>query len=453
MYVCGVTPYNVCHLGHARAYVSFDVIKKYLKYSGYEVKHVQNFTDIDDKLIAQANAEGTDIFQVANKYIETYFADMDALGIQRADIYPRVTENVSEIVGFVAKLIEKGHAYHVDGDVYYDVASFESYGNLSGRDIEDMKAGARVDINDKKHSPVDFALWKSAKPGEPSWESPWGAGRPGWHIECSVLANKYLGATFDIHGGGADLIFPHHENEIAQSEAYTGQSPLAKYWLHNGFVMIESEKMSKSLNNFFTIRDVLKVFHPRILRFFMLSTQYRNPIDFTSEKLDESKRALHRIISCYENLTAIVDGNKSLTEGAVKSAVVDKAIHTFKEAMDDDFNTALAIGGVFDVVRDVNSLIASFNAGKAEGTVAEMHAWKAFFKEVDSVLGIIGTDEAKVTCENDRTVELMELMMEIRTEARTSKNWALSDMIRDRLNEIGYLVEDTPQGCKYRITK
>ncbi|MDD4153515.1 MAG: cysteine--tRNA ligase, partial [bacterium] len=314
MYVCGVTPYDYSHLGHARAYVTFDVVKRYLQYSGYEVYHVQNFTDIDDKIIKRATQEGIDAGTLAQRYIDAYFEDMDALGIIRASVYPRVTEHIDAVVEMVAVLQQKSYAYEVDGDVYFDVARFKEYGALSGRDLEEMRAGARVEINELKHSPLDFVLWKRAKDGEPAWQSPWGPGRPGWHIECSAMTLKYLGCGFDIHGGGQDLIFPHHENEIAQSEAYAGCSPFARYWMHNGFVTIDKEKMSKSLGNFFTIRQILERYEAEVVRYYLVSVHYRSPIDFSDERLEEAKRALERLRQTRNNLTRALLAARSMPE-------------------------------------------------------------------------------------------------------------------------------------------
>ncbi|HBS60595.1 MAG TPA: cysteine--tRNA ligase, partial [Firmicutes bacterium] len=344
IYVCGVTPYNHPHIGNARPFITWDVIRRYLEYRGFEVQHVQNFTDIDDKIINVAQKEGRKWQEIADRYIEAYFKDMDALHIKRAHVYPRVSEHIAEIIDVVQTLVDKGYAYVMDGDVYYEVNKFDGYGKLSGRILEDMKAGARVDVNDRKKNPMDFALWKAAKPGEPSWQSPWGFGRPGWHIECSAMSLKYLGTGFDFHGGGSDLIFPHHENEIAQSEACTGEC-FARYWLHNGFITVNEEKMSKSLGNFFLVRDVLTHFDPEVLRFFVLSTHYRSPLDFSDDKLAEASRALGRLQNTLEAVRGYtkqrVATRPAQTDAATEKLeqVIDKARVDFCTAMDDDFNT------------------------------------------------------------------------------------------------------------------
>ena len=302
MYVCGVTPYNHPHIGNARPFVTWDVIRRYMKHVGYKVTYVQNFTDVDDKIINTSNGEGVSWDTIANRYIDSYFEVMDVLGVQRADIYPRVSTHIDDIIAMIQTLIDKGYAYELDGDVYYSVEKFEHYGELSGRTLDDMEAGARIEVDGRKKNPMDFALWKAAKPGEPYWESPWGNGRPGWHIECSAMSQKYLGTEFDFHGGGSDLIFPHHENEIAQSEGCSGQHPAVRYWLHNGFITINSEKMSKSLNNFFLVKDILEQYSPDALRYFLLSTHYRSPLDFSDERLEEANKSLERLSTAIENL-------------------------------------------------------------------------------------------------------------------------------------------------------
>lgn len=457
MYVCGVTVYDFCHLGHARAYVAFDVIRRYLQYQGYNVKYVQNFTDIDDKIIKRGLERGQDPLAVARQYVEEFFKDMDALGIERADVYPKVTEHIAEIITMVQGLVDKGYAYVVDGDVYFAVEQFPTYGKLSGRTLEDMKAGARVDVDERKQNPMDFALWKSAKPGEPAWDSPWGQGRPGWHIECSVMSIKYLGESFDIHGGGADLIFPHHENEIAQSEAYTGCAPFARYWLHNGFVTINEEKMSKSLGNFFTIRDLLAKYPARLVRFFLLSAQYRNPVDFDEEKLAQSAKALERLTNTLDNIEDWLRG-KSVPDtvdldrlSPEENAFMEQILGTeraFVEAMDDDFNTALAIAALFDLVRDVNSFMHGREAALGTVDLYLLQKAKAMFTRLGNVLGII---QVKETAGGEMVEKLMELMLAVRQEARSAKNWAVADKIRDGLKEIGIIIEDTPQGPRWKL--
>jgi cysteinyl-tRNA synthetase len=457
MYVCGVTPYNYCHLGHARAYITFDIVKKYLRFKGYDVFHVQNFTDVDDKLIKQAKEEGSTLNEIADKYIAAYYADMDALGIDRADIYPRVTEHIQEIIEVIEGLIEKGFAYQVEGDVYFDIGKFPNYGKLSGRNLEEMMAGARVQVDERKNHPMDFALWKGAKAGEPAWESPWGPGRPGWHIECSALSLKYLGNGFDIHGGGADLVFPHHENEVAQSEAYTGQAPFARYWIHNGFVTINEEKMSKSLGNFFTIRDILEIFPAKALRFLLLSTHYRSPIDFSDEKLKEAQKGLERLVEAKKRVEDVLElkepnegnGSSPSEEARELSRKAKVFREKFIEAMDDDFNTALAIGELFEFVREVNKMTnrcmhAAINSFDKE----ILRDIKVLLEEIDNVLGIL-TEEEKSTA--GLADELIEFLLQLRQEVRKEKNWALADRIRDGLKEMGIIVEDTPQGPKWKM--
>ena len=356
MYVCGVTPYNHPHIGNARPFVTWDVIRRFLEHEGYDVLHVQNFTDVDDKIINTANKEGVQWSDICGRYIDAYFEVMDKLNVRRAHVYPRVSEHMQEIINVVQTLIDKGYAYELDGDVYYSVEKFDRYGELSGRKLEDMMAGARVDVNDKKHNPFDFALWKAAKPGEPYWESPWGNGRPGWHIECSAMSMKYLGESFDFHGGGSDLIFPHHENEIAQSEGCTGVHPFVRYWLHNGFITVNEEKMSKSLGNFFTVADILEHFEPETLRFFILSTHYRSPLDFSDERLKEAQRSLARLKTAQDNLkelAQLISGGPTETSKALY-AKLEELRGGFMEAMSDDFNTALAISFMFELAKEIN---------------------------------------------------------------------------------------------------
>ncbi len=358
MYVCGVTVYDLCHIGHARANVAFDIIVRYLRHAGYDVTYVRNFTDIDDKIIRRAAQEGSDYLAVSTKYIQAFYEDFDRLGLLRPDVEPKATEHIPEIVALVARLVRGGKAYEVDGDVYYSVKGFPGYGKLSGKNVEDLRAGARVDVDERKNDPLDFALWKASKPGEPAWESPWGPGRPGWHIECSAMSMKHLGETFDIHGGGKDLVFPHHENEIAQSEAATGK-PFARYWLHNGFVNIDNEKMSKSLGNFFTLRDVLAQVKPEVLRFFLASSHYRSPIDYSDQSLAEAKAGLDRLYRVKEKAEGVPRGRRGAFRRRRKGRSSRRCATPptrFAEAMDDDFNTAAALGRLFDAVRALNRL-------------------------------------------------------------------------------------------------
>ena len=452
MYVCGPTTYNYIHLGNARPIVVFDTVRKFLQYAGYEVTYVQNFTDIDDKIIKKAQEEGIDPLALAAKYIAEYFKDADALGVARADQHPKVSEHLPEIVSTIKSLIEKGFAYELDGDVYYHIVKFEEYGKLSGRSIEEMQAGARIEVNQSKKHPMDFVLWKSAKAGEPAWDSPWGKGRPGWHIECTVMAIKYLGEQFDIHGGGYDLVFPHHENEIAQSEACTGK-PFANFWLHNGFITVNQEKMSKSLGNFFLVREILEKFPPQIVRYYLLATHYRSPLDFDDQKLVESSKSYQRIVTTVERVRE--QQEKSATTGDLNEldqelvGKIATAKSGFEKAMSDDFNTALAIAQIFDLVRDVNSIL---NRSGEQGLSLD----KATLEQVLSTFHIFGHilglpfSEVKQSGGDDTTEKLMELLLTLRQEARVKRDFATADSIRDRLKEIGIVIEDTPQGARWK---
>ncbi|MCG8401668.1 MAG: cysteine--tRNA ligase [Firmicutes bacterium] len=458
IYVCGPTTYNYIHLGNARPTVFFDTMRRYLKYKGYNVLYVQNFTDVDDKIINRAREEGDDPMVLAARYIDEYFRDADALNVMRADIHPRVSEHMAEIIDMIKKLVERDFAYVVGGDVYYDVRKFAVYGKLSGRTLEDMRAGARVDVDERKRHPMDFALWKSAKPGEPSWGSPWGAGRPGWHIECSAMAQKYLGTGFDIHGGGFDLIFPHHENEIAQSEAATGRL-FARYWMHNGFITVNQEKMSKSLGNFFLVREILAKFRPEVVRFYLLGTHYRSPLDFDDEKLEAASKGLERLKTCLrlleENLSGREYGNVNPDPQMVGG--LDKLRGEFEKAMDDDFNTALAIGTMFELVREINSYLQNRDrAGTPAGAAALVKA-RELFQTFNGVLGVLKVDEKghvlldEPVGEDESLVEkLVGVLIEVRQEAREKKDWAVSDGIRDRLKSIGIILEDTPSGVRWK---
>ncbi|HML32105.1 cysteine--tRNA ligase [Sporomusa sphaeroides] len=452
MYVCGVTPYNHPHIGNARPFITWDVIRRYLEYSGYEVYHVQNFTDVDDKIINTANGEKVTWDVIANRYIASYFEVMDKLNIRRAHVYPKVSEHIPDIVAMVAKLIDKGFAYAVAGDVYYSVEKFPGYGRLSGRSLDDMKAGARIDVDERKHHPMDFALWKSAKPGEPSWDSPWGPGRPGWHIECSVMSCKYLGTSFDFHGGGSDLIFPHHENEIAQSEAYTGIEPFVRYWLHNGFITVAEEKMSKSLGNFFLVIDILEHFSPEVLRFFILSTHYRSPLDFSDERLQEAGRSLERLKTAEANLKHLASlppaGANEDSQLLAKAAA--DALVTFKAAMDDDFNTALAISVLFGLAKEINIYHSKVISGKA-GLDADALAQTAKnYSELADILGISITGDSAQDNNAGLVDGLMNIIIDIRQEARKKKDWATADQIRDKLAAAGIVLEDSPQGVRWK---
>lgn len=452
IYVCGVTPYNHPHIGNARPFVTWDVIHRFLEHEGYEVTHVQNFTDVDDKIISAANKEGVAWSDICGRYMEAYFEAIDKLNVRRADIYPRVSDHMDEIIDMVAKLIEKGFAYEIDGDVYYRVEKFEQYGQLSGRNLEDMLAGARVDVDDRKENPMDFALWKAAKPGEPFWDSPWGPGRPGWHIECSVMSMKYLGESFDFHGGGSDLIFPHHENEIAQSEGCTGRHPFVRYWLHNGFITVNEEKMSKSLGNFFLVIDILKHFEPETLRFFILSTHYRSPLDFSDERLHEAERSLSRLATAQENLQALalIPGMGPTEQSAELAERVAGIREEFLNAMRDDFNTALAISHMFALGREINTYYQSVVSGQERPDGRLVNIIKKVFAEMCSIIGVLENTCASASPGESLEGSLLDLIVSMRQEARQNKNYAQADSIRDKLGEIGIIIEDTPQGARWK---
>ncbi|MCL6476805.1 MAG: cysteine--tRNA ligase [Peptococcaceae bacterium] len=457
MYVCGPTTYNFIHLGNARPLVVFDTVRRYFRYRGYQVNYIQNFTDIDDKIINRAREEGEDPILLARKYVEEYYRDADALNVMRADVHPKVSEHLPEIIDMIRVLVERGHAYEAEGDVYFDISSFPEYGKLSGRSLEEMQAGARVEIDPRKRHPMDFALWKAAKPGEPAWESPWGPGRPGWHIECSAMSIKYLGSGFDIHGGGYDLIFPHHENETAQSEAATGR-PFARFWMHNGFITVNQEKMSKSLGNFFLVREILAKFPPETVRFFLLSTHYRSPLDFDDEKLAAAGRGLERIKNCLRLLEEAKGASRVTRGGGDEAlrALLDKRRREFEEAMDDDFNTALAIGVLFDAVGDINSSLHRSASGR-DLSPDVLNRAGALLESFNSVLGLFRTDSrGKMVLDRDGADEgklagdLIDLIVRIRQEARSRKDWATADSIRNGLKELGIILEDTPQGVRWK---
>lgn len=451
IYVCGVTPYNHPHIGNARPFVTWDVIRRFLEHEGYDVTHVQNFTDVDDKIINTANKEGVQWSDVCGRYIDAYFEVMDKLNVRRAHVYPRVSDHMQEIIDMVQTLVDKGIAYELNGDVYYSVEKFERYGELSGRKLEDMLAGARVDVNDQKRNPMDFALWKAAKPGEPYWESPWGQGRPGWHIECSAMSMKYLGESFDFHGGGSDLIFPHHENEIAQSEGCTGCHPFVRYWLHNGFITVNEEKMSKSLGNFFTVLDILEHYEPETLRFFILSTHYRSPLDFSDERLTEAQKSLARLKKAQENLFEL---KKIISAGpdTESLALREKTLRlkdTFMEAMRDDFNTALAISYMFELAKDINVYYqTAVNEGKKpDGKLVDIFA--DVFAEMCGIIGVLEVTESANT-EESLEDKLIAVLVNMRQEARAAKEYAKADGLRNTLLELGVVLEDTPQGARWK---
>jgi len=431
MYSCGPTVYNFFHLGNARPFIIFDQLRRYFEYRGYKVNFVQNFTDIDDKMINKANELGITVKELGEQYIEEYFKDAKALGIKEATHHPKATEHIEEIIKIVSTLIEKGFAYEADGDVYFQTSKFKEYGKLSKQPLEDLELGARININELKKEPLDFAVWKKQKEGEPAWESPWGMGRPGWHIECSAMANKYLGETIDIHSGGKDLMFPHHENEIAQSECANGCT-FARYWMHNGFINVDNEKMSKSKGNFFTIRDIAEHFPHRVIRFFMLTAHYRSPINFSDELLAQAQTSLERIDRCIENIEFSLNGEAGTNE-ADFSVYKEK----FIAAMDDDLNTADAISVIFELVKEINTVI---------DTISEKSKKDALnlITELCDVLGIL---KAK---ENDVLDSDIEALINERTEAKRNKNFARADEIRDILKDMGIVLEDTRQGVKWK---
>lgn len=432
IYACGPTVYNYVHIGNARPLIVFDTLRRYLEYRGYKVNFVQNFTDVDDKMIRVAAEEGITVKELGDRFIDEYFKDAQALNVRPATIHPKATEHIGEIIALVQKLIDKGHAYELNGDVYFDTQSFPGYGKLSGQDLSELELGARIDINESKKNPMDFALWKAQKDGEIAWDSPWGKGRPGWHIECSAMSMKYLGDTLDIHGGGQDLKFPHHENEVAQSEAATGK-PFANYWMHNGYINIDNKKMSKSAGNFFTVRDILKEFRGNAVRLFMLSAHYANPINFLRELLQQSETAYDRILNCRENLEFVMANPK---DNAVQVAPAIAALNEkFNAAMDDDLNTADAIGGIFEYVKEINTLFS--DGGRAQDAKAAKDAMDALL----DVLGILPAEESEIPN------EVMELA-EKRQAARAEKNWAEADRLRDEINSLGYELKDTPDGVK-----
>lgn len=439
MYACGPTVYNYIHIGNARPLCIFDILRRYLEYRGYKVKFVQNFTDIDDKIIKRANEEGVKFSEVSEKYIDEFWKDAKGLNVRQANVHPKATENIDNIINIISTLIDKGYAYEAQGDVYFSPKNFDGYGKLSHQPLEELEAGARIMVGEVKREPMDFAVWKAAKPGEPSWDSPWGKGRPGWHIECSAMVCRYLGETIDIHCGGQDLIFPHHENEIAQSECFTGK-PFANYWMHNGYINVDNVKMSKSLGNFFTVRDVAEKYGYEPIRYLLISSQYRSPINYSAEIIEQCSAALNRLYICRDSIDfelknaadAAHDGDDAVIEG------FSKYREQFIAAMDDDLNTADAIAAIFELVRDINTNVVGKGSSKklCEAAVG-------IFDELTDVLGLVY---------NRKTEELdddIEKLIEARTQARKDKNWAEADRIRDELKAKGIVLEDTAQGVKW----
>lgn len=441
IYACGPTVYNYIHVGNARPIIMFDTFRRYLQYRGYKVTFVQNFTDVDDKVINKANEENVTYDKIAARYIDEYYTDAHGLGVRDADIQPRATDNIGQIVAFIQSLVEKGYAYQSGGDVYYDTGKFPEYGKLSHQPLEDLEAGARISVSEAKRGPMDFALWKGAKPGEPAWDSPWGKGRPGWHIECSVMAGRYLGDTIDIHCGGQDLIFPHHENEIAQSEAKNG-CEFVHYWMHNGFISIDNRKMSKSLGNFFTVREAAEAYGYETIRMFMLSAHYRSPINYSGESLMQAKAALDRLYTAVDNLRFLTANGADAPLTAAEQEITgafDGYRTRFDAAMDDDFNTADAISVLFELVRAVNTAAAPEN----RPTRAFAKAALDMVTELTGVLGLLYSRKAE-----EKPDEEVERLVEARQAARKARNFAEADRIRDQLKDMGITLEDTPQGVK-----
>jgi len=462
LYVCGITAYDYCHIGHARSALVFDMMVRYLRYRGYKVKFVRNFTDIDDKIIKRAAEQNTTCEELSERFIEMFREDMARLKVDDPDIEPKATEHVPEIIEMIRELIDKGMAYPAAGDVYYRVARLKDYGKLSGRQLEDMQAGARISVNEIKENPMDFALWKSSKPGEPTWDSPWGPGRPGWHIECSAMSRKYLGDTFDIHGGGKDLIFPHHENEIAQSEGATG-APFARNWIHHGFVTIKDEKMSKSLKNFLTIREVLADYHPEVLRLFMFSTHYRNPLDYSEQALNDSVIGLERLYSCIAAIEEL-SGSGTTKVSIISSEDKDKITsleERFIQAMDNDFNTAHGLGMIFETIKDLNRIRQQLPPDPNLDDVKFLRESATTITKLCGILGLLTEQPAEFLKDQqqgeltdlDISPEEIDKLIIERQQARQEKNWARADEIRDLLLGKGIELKDGAEGTTWKVTK
>lgn len=461
LYVCGITSYDYCHIGHARSTLVFDMIVKYLRYKGYKVTYIRNFTDIDDKIIKRAQEQHTTTEELANRFIDAFHEDMASLGNEPPTLEPKATEHIREIIEMVEDLIIKGFAYESDGDVYFKVEDFPGYGKLSGRNLDDMMAGARISINEQKENPMDFALWKSSKPGEPMWDSPWGPGRPGWHIECSAMSRKFLGDTFDIHGGGKDLIFPHHENEIAQSEAASGK-PFVSTWIHHGFVTIKDEKMSKSLGNFLTIREILKKYPAEVLRFFVFSAHYRTPLDFSQSAMQDAQTGLDRLYTCLAEIAQLPasGGTDQKTAAGKKNITKTKSfVDRFNKAMDNDFNSAQALGHIFEVVKALNTIKQALPQTPAQSDLDLLHSTAATMTKLTATMGILQQDPVAYIAEKQQNIldkldidqSGIEALIAERNQARDEKNWSRADEIRDQLLSYNIEIKDGTEGTSWQV--
>jgi cysteinyl-tRNA synthetase len=463
LYVCGITSYDYCHIGHARSALAFDMIVRYLRHLGNKVTYIRNFTDIDDKIITRAAEQNTTTEELANRFIDEFYVDMDKLGIDRPTMEPKATEHIREMIDLICELIDKNMAYPAGGDVYYSVNSFEGYGKLSGRNLEDMQAGARISVNENKTNPMDFVLWKASKSGEPSWESPWGPGRPGWHIECSAMSRKYLGSTFDIHGGGQDLIFPHHENELAQSEG-ANNKPFVNMWIHHGFVTIRDEKMSKSLGNFLTIRDILANYHPEVLRFFIFSTQYRNPLDFSEAAMQDAMAGLDRLYECIAAVDRLGEKQSDTAEPIASSKDKKKIAlleERFQKAMDNDFNTAQAQGSLFETVKVMNKIMRQLPETVSTDDYKLLTSAAATITNLAAIMGIVqenaadylAAKKAAMLAKTDISEAEILIFIQERNQARADRDWARSDQIRDKLLEQGIELKDGQEGTGWSVKR
>ena len=460
MYVCGITAYDFCHIGHARSALIFDMIVNYLRYRGYKVTYVRNFTDIDDKIINRANEQGTTSEALANRFIQEFYTDMNLLGVTSPDVEPKATEHIPEIIAIINELIDKGLAYQAGNDVYFAVEKFPRYGALSGRNLEDLQAGARISVNEIKNNPMDFALWKGSKPGEPTWDSPWGPGRPGWHIECSAMSRKYLGNTFDIHGGGEDLVFPHHENEVAQSEGASGQ-PFVRHWIHHAFVTISNEKMSKSLHNFLTIREVLEDHHPEALRLMVFSTHYRHPLDFSDTTLQDAQMGINRLYNCLADCEQLPPGHDGTPAQAQQDEIESLTTlpQRFCEAMDNDFNTAQGLGILFDAAKTINRIRQTLPKKPAKGDIALLQNSAQMISKLAGILGLLRQPPAAFFAEQQSqhlhsvamTPDELQALIEQRLEAKARKDWTRADQIRNDLLAKQIELKDGPQGTTWKV--